>query len=434
MAMSRSLSLRLCLFAAFVTSCLASNSVKYTPTILVSIDGMGWQFPGGKYADTPNLDYVAKTGVQAKYMETVTPTVTWPNHQTYLTGLYPESHGIIANVFWDPVIKEKFVLEYDCTNFDPKFWTEAEPIWLTLQKKGIDTGVHFWPGFSSYNVKPTHYEKAICKINCSSIDDLPASRKKIRETFPPYDHCYPNYTIPFQRRADSIISWLTSDKPPRFVAWYVDQPDWVGHSDGPKSEKFKKTIEAVDRDAVGYLITKLRKVNLLDKVNLIFVADHSFAYVNASRVLFLEDYLDPSSYMLTVSVALVHLWPNEGRFQEVYNNLTKLTAKLPLGKLYKKDDTPENWHYRNNHRIPPIYLDVGYGWIVKEKRANLSDDFVYGAHGYPASEKMGSIFYARGPSFKKDYKIDHSLRSLDVYPMLCDILGLEPLLLSYLQS
>ncbi|KAK3738837.1 hypothetical protein QZH41_004370 [Actinostola sp. cb2023] len=370
-------------------------NTEYHPVIVISMDGLGWQFPEGKFAKTPNLDYVAETGVNAKYMKTVTPTKTWPNHQTYLTGLYPESHGIVSNKFWDPVLKEKFIFEYDCSNFDPKFWSEAEPIWLTLQKQGIDTGMYFWPGFSSYETKPTYYEKAVCMVNCSSIKDLPSSRTPIRSTFPPYDHCVPNYTITFPERIDSIMSWLTSDKPPRFVALYVDQPDWVGHSDGPKSQKFKDKIEEVDRDAVGYLITKLRSVNLLDKVNLIFVADHSFVTVNKSRLIYLDDYLDPSTYTPTEVGTFAHLWPKEGKLEEVYANLTKLVKRYPQARVYKKDEIPEEYHYRNNRRIPPIYLLAGLGWMYKRSRGNISDDWVYGAHGYPASEKMGTIFYAQ---------------------------------------
>jgi predicted AlkP superfamily pyrophosphatase or phosphodiesterase len=219
---------------------------------------------------------------------------------------------------------------------------------------------------------------------------------------------------------------LTSDKPPKFVAFYVDQPDWVGHSDGAESKKFKEEIEKVDRDAVGYLVTQLRKVDLLDKVNLIFVADHSFVTVNVSRLIYLDDFLDPSTYMLLESGSIVHLWPNEGKLEEIYANLTKLVKQYPQAKVYKKENIPEEYHYKHNRRIPPIYLNPGYGWLVYPSRSNRSEDWVYGAHGYPASEKMGAIFYARGPAFKKGYKVDHGLSSIDVYPMLCEILGIEP--------
>ncbi|CAH3116434.1 unnamed protein product [Pocillopora meandrina] len=60
------------------------------PLILVSLDGMDWR--------------------------------------SILTGLYPESHGIVDNVFWDPDYGEQFIFGYDCSNFDPKFYNASEPI------------------------------------------------------------------------------------------------------------------------------------------------------------------------------------------------------------------------------------------------------------------------------------------------------------------
>ena len=36
------------------------------------------------------------------------PSVTFPNHYTIVTGLYPEHHGIVANSFYDPARKQSF--------------------------------------------------------------------------------------------------------------------------------------------------------------------------------------------------------------------------------------------------------------------------------------------------------------------------------------
>lgn len=74
-----------------------TKEAKKETVILVSMDGMGWQFISGQFADTPHLDAVGKSGVRAEYTVNVVPTKTWPNHHSYLTGLYPESHGIISN-------------------------------------------------------------------------------------------------------------------------------------------------------------------------------------------------------------------------------------------------------------------------------------------------------------------------------------------------
>ena len=45
------------------------------------------------------------------------PSVTFPNHFTLVTGLYPESHGIVGNQFWDPKLAEEFLLHrYHCVD------------------------------------------------------------------------------------------------------------------------------------------------------------------------------------------------------------------------------------------------------------------------------------------------------------------------------
>ena len=39
---------------------------------------------------------------------------------------------------------------------------------------------------------------------------------------------------------------------------------------------------------------------------------------------------------------------------------------------------------------------------------------------------MHSLFIATGPAFRKNYNID-AFRNVDIYPLMCEILKLEPL-------
>lgn len=39
---------------------------------------------------------------------------------------------------------------------------------------------------------------------------------------------------------------------------------------------------------------------------------------------------------------------------------------------------------------------------------------------------MKTIFIASGPSFKKGYRLQSSIKSVDIYPLLCHLLDLEP--------
>ena len=124
------------------------------PLVIVSLDGMDWRVVKN-HRLTPNLDLIARTGVTADYIKNVVPSVTWPSHHSILTGVYSENHGIVANKFWDPVYEEMFIFLYDCSNFDPKFYNNSEPIWLTLQKQGGRSASYFWPATLTYTVSLT---------------------------------------------------------------------------------------------------------------------------------------------------------------------------------------------------------------------------------------------------------------------------------------
>jgi len=223
-----------------------------------------------------------------------------------------------------------------------------------------------------------------------------------------------------------VIGWLKSDDPPRFVALYIDAPDWKGHSGGALSQEYKDSIEEVDRDAVGYLLDQLKEKSLDDKVNVIFVSDHNMLNTSSERVILLDEYIDPSTYTLTESATIGHIWPNEGKLDEIYNNLTQPKTPDHLA-VYKKQDIPEDYHWKHNRRIPPIYVDPDVGWVVAKSNATARPgEWVRGNHGWPPQKgKLYSILFAQGPAFKVDYEIE-PFSILDLYPMMCDLLGIEP--------
>ena len=396
--------------------------------VLVSMDGMRWQFIDSGYANTKNLNYLAQNGVKAKYIKAVVPSKTWPNHHSFLTGLYPESHGIVSNNFWDPVYQEKFVLDYDCSNYDPKFYNASEPIWLTLQKSGGRSGVYFWPGFAGYDEKPTFYEKPICYLNCNDVDPkkLPLMRNTTRSGWPPYIHCMVNHSEPAQTRIDKVIGWLKSKDPPRFVALYFENPDSTGHNYGIFEEQYKMAMEEVDRDAVGYLINSLKNANLFDSVNLIFVSDHSMTNTSSSRQIFLDKFINPDDFQLVEGGAVGHIWAAEDKIDQIYWNLTE--RGHPHMTVYKRENIPDSYHWKNNRRIPPIFVDPEVGWIVKKTSFGpRQGNWTVGDHGWPPTKSESySVFFAHGPAFRKGFEM-HSFNTVDLYPLMCKLLGINPL-------
>src|SRR4051812_18080203 len=69
--------------------------------VLISLDGVAAFYFNDSKAEMPNLHALASQGAYAKSMESVIPTVTWPNHVTLVTGVTPSAHGVVGNDFFD---------------------------------------------------------------------------------------------------------------------------------------------------------------------------------------------------------------------------------------------------------------------------------------------------------------------------------------------
>jgi predicted AlkP superfamily pyrophosphatase or phosphodiesterase len=169
--------------------------------------------------------------------------MTFPNHYTIVTGLYPESHGIVANEFYDPILKDNFVYTNPNKSFDSKWW-KGEPIWVTTVKQNQKSGVSMWVGSSSV----------------------------IDGHTPTYLHSF-NASTNLDESIDHLIGWLDMklEDRPTFLAGYVGIIDHAGHRFGPDSREVNEALKIAD-GFVKNLLSKIEERNLTDIVNIIFVS------------------------------------------------------------------------------------------------------------------------------------------------------------------
>lgn len=105
---------------------MSNGTHTFGPTVLIiSLDGVRASYL--EEGLTPHLLQLSRKGLRAQYLQSVFPTLTFPNHWAMQTGLYAESHGIMANDFWDPFDDTEFLYTDSSKSWQPKWWL-GEPV------------------------------------------------------------------------------------------------------------------------------------------------------------------------------------------------------------------------------------------------------------------------------------------------------------------
>ncbi|CAK7273408.1 hypothetical protein SEPCBS119000_005638 [Sporothrix epigloea] len=402
---------------------LSNGTALFAPTtLIISLDGFRADFLTRGL--TPRLNAFIREGVSPLYMTPSFPSVTFPNHYTLVTGLFPESHGIVGNTFWDPKLKADFHYTDPARSLDPKWWG-GEPVWVTAERQGARTAIHMWPGSEAHIMgeEPSYVDKYNGDEKLS---------KKVARILEFLDQPGLETAAPDDVRGSRIPNLR-----PQLIAAYVPNVDADGHRYGPNSTEIRGTIAAVD-SMLNDIFLGLEARNLTHIVNVIIVSDHGMATTDASRLMQLDDLVDMRKIQHVDGWPLVGLRPvDDGELESIYESLLNKTADNPNLDVYRRDfDMPERYHFSHNPRIAPLWLVPKTGWnIVQRKEFDVAEaqakGLVYhprGLHGYDHEHPlMRAIFVARGPAFPHapNSKLE-AFQNIEVYNMICDSIGIDP--------
>lgn len=75
-------------------------------------------------------------------------------------GLYAENHGFVQNMLYDPMYGDFFLMAPNDTANVPHWWNNAEPLWITAEKKGIRSALYWWDGCQVIQMPPITMFKA----------------------------------------------------------------------------------------------------------------------------------------------------------------------------------------------------------------------------------------------------------------------------------
>ncbi len=357
--------------------------------ILISADGFRYNF--ADEFDAENLKRLRTSGVAAHSMIPSFPSLTFPNHYTLATGLYPAHHGIVNNYFYDEN-KAGLYRMSNRGNVRDSSWYGGTPIWVLAEEHHMVSANFFWVG----------------------------SEAPIKGIYPTYFYYYTD-KIPIDRRIEVVKQWLTlpKEKRPHLICFYLPEVDHAAHQFGPDAPETGEAVKFVD-EAIGKMTAMTDSLSL--PVNYIFVSDHGMTQVDTIHSIQLPKDLDTSRFIIPVSDALLQLYAKNKA--DVLPTYTKLKAEAKDFDVYLTTDMPAQWHYSKSddryNRLGDIILIPHLPLVFNIAGRRVSP----GKHGFdPALMDMRATFYAWGPAFKSGKEIS-DFENIHVYPLIAQLLGL----------
>jgi len=404
------------LLAAALT--LAAGAAHANPVLMISVDGLRpldvIDAPQ-RGLNVPNMRAFMTDGTYATGVKNVLPTVTYPDHTTLITGVWPNVHGIGNNVKFDPLGK----------NFEGWYWYSSDikvpTLWdavhankqvvasidwpVSVDNPSIDYDVpEYWRAFQPDDLKIIH---------ALTTRGLPEQLEKA--TGMPMASMFAETPESDVARAKFAAALITAEKP-QFMTLHLVSVDGTQHEFGPGTPEAHKAIETVD-GAIGDLVKAARAAE--PDLVIVIVSDHGFAPVEHDvnlMVPFIQAgliTLDPVTHKVTDWKAMP--WDAGGSEAIVLKDPKDIALRTQVADLLDKlGADPANGIARviGKSKIDDMggaveasfWVDfkLGYEGGRQLVSAMVTAGSIKGTHGYfPTHPEMRATFMIDGPGVPK---------------------------------
>jgi arylsulfatase A-like enzyme len=228
----------------------------------------------------PRLFRLGQRGIVFKAHHAVFPTVTRVNSPSFVTGSYPETHGLMGNNIYIPRANPSKGLDTgDKVNLEAAERAEgklltAPTLGEILQPAGRkvlavgsgSSGSVYLLNHSSSNGATIHpdftYPASLAARAAAVLGPVPA-------------HATPN-DAQSQYAIDAYLKLGLDEIHPDVTFMWLNDPDGTAHANGIGAELTLKSLALVDA-GIGRVEDALRAKGLLDRTNIFITSDHGFS-------------------------------------------------------------------------------------------------------------------------------------------------------------
>lgn len=422
--------------AMFLAATVFATQAQAAPVLMISIDGMqpADVLDASRGFQAPNLRKLMAEGVYATGVRNALPTVTYPNHTTLITGVWPAKHGIANNPTFDPQQQ----------NMGGWYWyardIKVPTLWDAVHQAGGKVASLSWPvsvGAVSidYNI-PEYWRARIAEdiklVHALSTPGLVESlQKSTGLTLAQAD----GETVEVDVGRLRYTAALIAAKKPRLTTVHLRGLDHVEHESGPGSAQAKAALQEIDA-AVGKLVSEARKAQ--PDLVVAIVSDHGFAKVEKEVNLiapFIQAgliTLDANKKVTTwqaepwgsASVAVILADPKDASVKaKVAALLSQLQAKpeLDIARIIDADGIAQ----LGGTPMASFWVDFKPGTVMGQNPAAplVGPGSIKGTHGFvPTHPEMRASFILSGKGLGKSGSLGE-IDMRDIAPTLAKLMG-----------
>lgn len=377
--------------------------------IVVLIDGLAPSMVEG--TETPNLDRMAREGSHTHHLMPVFPTMSMVNHTSFATGCWPDKHGIMSNIFVDPIRgRYEGSRDADWRTGCLSMWEIAEEQESVAAALSI-TGAH------------SAKDGALATYTISESDGEDRPEDKTRTTM-----------------AINLLN-MKGPKRPGLIVLYLSGPDDIAHWSGITApETLAAAGEADVR--VGEILAAIDALPPGREATLLIAADHGMAdvspLINITKIM--NKHKIRGEQASDGAAAFIYLDDPATR-DRAWERLSTYSEF----DTFRSGDHPDYSHLGVGARAgdlmivtrPPYWIAGAEGFPGWSKWLGITriwkDVFVppggtglVATHGFvPDHAAMQTIFYASGAGIRSGHKIK-ALDMIDIAPTALHLLGLNP--------
>jgi predicted AlkP superfamily pyrophosphatase or phosphodiesterase len=407
--------------------------------VLISLDGFAAFYLDDPKLPIPNIRRLAADGSRADALTASTPSVTWPNHTTLVTGVPPAKHGVLANGRIEPSADGKSLV------INPRRSREelcrVPAVYDHAHAAGLKTAEINWPvtrDAASLDWRFPDHPEPLRYTTPVLLSDL----QELKLLSGPQDAAFSaSGSVMRDHVWTGAAAHLIRRHKPNLLLLHLLLTDGTQHAHGPLTTEAYAALSLADRN-VGDVLRALRDAGIAERTSVFVVSDHGFIRttrqihpnVRLRQAGLIRDeggsLVHDAQSISEGGVALVYVPGRRTRPELVARAREAVTGMEGVEAVVSPDGFAELGLPLPdaNPPGPDLVLAARDGFAFGNASAGepVTDlPRPSGTHGYPhTNPKMDGLFVASGAGIRRGARLPR-VRNLDVAPTIARLLGLR---------